>query len=1205
MNDKMIQTAGNFQYSVNIAYDLHDAEKLRAFIPTFSSIELLEKIIASTEKTSTSRARILIGAYGKGKSHIVLTILSVLMGHEPFSDFSHLSKKLSEFPKVERLVKNYYESGKKLLPVLIGGSGAGLSQSFLVALKNALRENGLSDFMPETSYKAAVVAIRKWQREYPDVIKKFETLSETTADDFVCSLEDFDPEAYRKFEKIYPSLTAGSVFNPFLGFDVAELYESVAKELRRQKLFDGLYVVYDEFSKYLESNIESASVSDTKMLQDFAEKCCRSGENQLHLLLISHKEISNYIDKLPKQKTDGWRGISERFEHVLLNNNFSQVYEIISSVIQKDPVLWSEYQKNHSSEFARLEESYRNHPIFDGSEDSSAFYGCFPLHPVSMFVLPRLSERIAQNERTLFTFLSSAGKSTLSAFVGDFDERTFSLVTPDLIFDYFEPLFKKEVYSGEIHDTYILSSQILEKLEKSRTLERKIVKTLSLIYILAQFEKLKPLQEEIVRIYSLSYKNEEIEAALKNLIEKEFVVYLRQSNSFLKLKETSGVDIKKAVGDEIERQKRSFSLARALNEFNSESFFYPYRYNDEKEMTRFFAFRFVEESELSELGKIENEIFADGYIFAVLPKNAPSFDENEAENQTRKLVEKLKQISKKDARLVFVIQKKTVEIEDSIRLLSAVQSLKEKAAADEILSGEYQVILDDTREVAESFIRNFTHAEKKSAVFVQDGGTRTIKRRADFSELLSKICYSVFPDAPVINNEAINKSEITSIAHSSRKKILAGLLRSPLEENLGLSGSGQDVAMMRSCLLRTKIMRCRNEGNSPEKRFFIDLDFADDGFNLSRMVGEIKKFIDSCRGEKRNFEQLYKILLLPEHKIGARKGIIPIFIAAVMNERRKQLVLYSKGRQLPLNAETLSLVNENPGDFSLLYFDLDSSKIGYLAALKSTFSPKTENSGDSKNDAEIVALAMKNWYLSLPKYSRESKTEYSGFISALKNDSGAQELLFSEIPQAFASEKADSSLAEKVGLAKRKYDSQIPELKERLSRTVEKAFGNASSWCSSLNPKVFEEIFPDGTERFLRFFKNEDSASSIYIEEIARIATGLGIGDWSDDCEKRFEDRLVSWKNTAEGFSKKSSANSFEESGMAGGSGGNSYSVSFPSEGGKSVVRRFEKVAESPRARILYNKLTDALETMGYSMSEPEKRQVLMNVLQKMCGGEE
>ncbi len=101
--------------------------------------------------------------------------------------------------------------------------------------------------------------------------------------------------------KVYPTLTSGSTFNPFLGFDVVELYESVAKSLI-SKGFTGIYVVYDEFSKYLEANITEASVSDTKMLQDFAEKCNRSGSTQLHLMLISHKEIANYIDKLPKQK---------------------------------------------------------------------------------------------------------------------------------------------------------------------------------------------------------------------------------------------------------------------------------------------------------------------------------------------------------------------------------------------------------------------------------------------------------------------------------------------------------------------------------------------------------------------------------------------------------------------------------------------------------------------------------------------------------------------------------------------------------------------------------------------------------------------------------------------------------------------------------------------------------------------------------------
>lgn len=134
-------------------------------------------------------------------------------------------------------------------------------------------------------------------------------------DAFISELSDYNAAIYSEFEEVYPKLTSGSIFNPFVGFDVVELYESVVKSLK-QRGYLGIYVVYDEFSKFLESNITAASVSDTKMLQDFAEKCNRSGENELHLLLISHKEISNYIDQLPKAKVDGWRGVSERFRHI-------------------------------------------------------------------------------------------------------------------------------------------------------------------------------------------------------------------------------------------------------------------------------------------------------------------------------------------------------------------------------------------------------------------------------------------------------------------------------------------------------------------------------------------------------------------------------------------------------------------------------------------------------------------------------------------------------------------------------------------------------------------------------------------------------------------------------------------------------------------------------------------------------------------------
>ena len=97
----MISVASGFQYSVNIGYDLGNDDKLRNFIPTKSALNLLEDIILSTNPSSTDRARVLIGAYGKGKSHIVLTILSLLMKRD-LRLFENLMPKVQQNPRLYR-----------------------------------------------------------------------------------------------------------------------------------------------------------------------------------------------------------------------------------------------------------------------------------------------------------------------------------------------------------------------------------------------------------------------------------------------------------------------------------------------------------------------------------------------------------------------------------------------------------------------------------------------------------------------------------------------------------------------------------------------------------------------------------------------------------------------------------------------------------------------------------------------------------------------------------------------------------------------------------------------------------------------------------------------------------------------------------------------------------------------------------------------
>ena len=168
----MISVASGLQYSVNIGYDLGSDDKLKNFIPTKSSLSLLEDILLSVNPTSSDRARVLIGAYGKGKSHIVLTILSVLMKRD-LTLFKKLMPRIKDNPKLYQLVKNYYESDNKILPVVISGSNTSLTQAFLLSLQRTLSERNLLSSMPETNYRAAIGVIKRWQAEFPETFVKF------------------------------------------------------------------------------------------------------------------------------------------------------------------------------------------------------------------------------------------------------------------------------------------------------------------------------------------------------------------------------------------------------------------------------------------------------------------------------------------------------------------------------------------------------------------------------------------------------------------------------------------------------------------------------------------------------------------------------------------------------------------------------------------------------------------------------------------------------------------------------------------------------------------------------------------------------------------------------------------------------------------------------------------------------------------------
>lgn len=1198
----MISVSTGFQSSVNIAYDINDEEKLKNYIPTKSALKLLEDILLSVGKNSTDRARILIGAYGKGKSHIVLMILSILMKKD-ITLFEKLIPVVEkEKPELYQLIKNYYCSNGKILPVVIYGSSNSLAQAFLLALQRTLVENELTDIMPETNYQAAINTIQRWKVDFSATYEQFTGLVDDDMEDFVGRLNDFDPTAYAEFEKLYPTLTAGSSFNPFIGFDAADLYEEVMKALKPRG-YSGIYVIYDEFSKYLENHIEDATKSDTKMLQDFAEKCGRSADNQLHLMLISHKEITSYIDHASKAMVDGWRGVSERFRHIYLNNNFTQTYEIIAAAIEKDEKKWYSFIKEHNAEFQGMKYLYNEHPLFSDTYEEGidrVIYDCYPLHPVSTFILPRLSERVAQNERTLFTFISATGEYTLSAFLKKNVNNTFKLVTPDLIYDYFEPLLKQEVYSGNLHKYYVLTSSILRKIDEN-SLDAKIVKTITLIDILEQYEKIRPTVDELNGIFA-AYGADAINEAIKRLVEDKYVVYLKRSNRYLRLKETSGIDIRTQISNTIAKRSSKLDIKKVLNESNFDHYLYPSRYNDEKEMTRYFDFRFIDSIEVREdtnWALKRESILADGVIFAIIPENDEEID------SLREVLTK-STVGCNDC--VFVIPNRYQNIRSVVSEFDAVKILMQTVNDDPVLFGDYEVVYEDLRDILRNYIEVYTRPEKRGASYFFNGILQVIARKSELTSLLSEICSGIFGLTPIINNEVINKEEPTTVATNSRNKLIAGLLRTELEPNLGLTGSGQDVSIMRSTVLNTGVVTMQDD--------IVKINLKPNDKFLSGMLEVIESFVISARKEGGvSFSDIYKDLTSAEKHIGLRKGLIPIYLSVVLHEYKKEIVICDRFGQIAMSADVIEQINAEPGMFTLSYINWSPEKEEYLAYLEEIFDEYAIEDRTT-SPYEHVMFALRRWYMALPKYaknaknvngSKVSKTD-KAFLQALRKNTGSYDLVFKVIPKIYGAETVNKELADKVKTTKKFFDGALSGLKNELSQKIRQIFCTLDTvacekmsltsiirdWSEKIDQAAFEQLFTDGTNRCLALFKEVTNDEDDFIIKVAKLATDLRIEDWDDDVIDMFNRNMEQYRNTAENFQR-------DEETTVAPDITEDYELTYKDENGAAVIKRFTKVEESKRGKLLHNAIITQLESMGQAISEQEKRQILMEVLKEMC----
>ncbi|MDR2642358.1 MAG: hypothetical protein LBC74_06150, partial [Planctomycetaceae bacterium] len=455
--------------------------------------------------------------------------------------------------------------------------------------------------------------------------------------------------------------------------------------------FKGIIVIFDEFGKYLEN---SAHNLNTKFLQDFAEFANR--QPNLNLLLITHRSLSNYGNN------DELRKIEGRFNELSLHNGFDTIYVLIEQILKRS-LKWNNYN-----------------PPKDR----------YPLHDNTMFLLPRISELVAQNERTMFTFLASHHKWTLHDFIQT--AEVGELITPDFLWDYFELQFRKENTESIIYEQFDLVNKLVDSASESNKLtdlQLKIIKTIALIYIAGYFESLPPTYDVIEKIYGHipNFHND-----FNTLKDNKYIIYESVNDGYLSIRRVSSIDIKnEIVSLQLRTKQRPVDI---LNEVARRIAVYPYRYNDEKHITRYWRVCFVDKMNLA---IYNNNLKGDGIIVC----------------EYGQLNEKI-HLAKNEH---FLKSSNNKTIDEILLKYGAVTKLQEKAYTDSLFYNELEFIKQDLL----TAISNFTSEYLTNS---------------QLSEKISQKSDNLYQNYPIYNYELLNRNILSTTMLKSRNKVIEFIL---------------------------------------------------------------------------------------------------------------------------------------------------------------------------------------------------------------------------------------------------------------------------------------------------------------------------------------------------------------------------------------------------------------------------------------------
>lgn len=938
------QVKGRFRRSVHLERDFYALDKsMEGYVVTVTAREMLERVIQALEGAKSSKAWSLTGPYGSGKSAFALFAANLLGNpHTPITQQAQMLLKRSDSKLYQRLSKlnnngDLVPTG--FCPILISGERAPISIALLRGLKN-----GLTSFNGISLTNAPLPKIKSLQKN---------------------------------IEKgILPNSS-----------EIITLFESAIRQIKKQE-GKGILLIIDELGKFLEYASQYPSQGDMFVLQTLAEFADRSEEIPLLMMTILHQAFDMYALRAAKTQREEWAKVQGRFEDVPFTEPIEQVLRIVGSAIEN---------RKSVSSINNLNDALGSEIIpqhLDRNEFVQLLTNCLPLHPIVSLLIGPIFRRFAQNERSLFAFLSSTEPYGFQEFLlkNSYEVKKMPLFSLANLYDYIAINMGSHLYILKDSKKWSEIESAISRLNNPSELTIKLIKSIGLLGITGEvISNLKASKELLhyVLVDNSEFSTSEFQTALTELEEKSIVTYRRYNDTY-KIWEGSDIDIEGKLHDASTHVDQTVAVSRNLSLYIPTRPIVARRHLFDKGTLRYFSVRYtdVENFDLDLTKSFEE---ADGLLLLALPTN---------KYEVEQLRNKAEKVDKEDVLIAIpnsigLLQEAVLEV---VRLRWVQQNTPELQSDGTARRELLARLLEAETEVSKQLKSTFDQYNNNACLWYYKGEKRSIKSDGERNAFLSTICEQVYCETPILRNELINRRNISGTITTARRKLIQHMLENPDKKYLGITRHPPEMSIYRSLLLNTGIHR----QDSDSWGFFSPKETEDtELLAVQKMMPiwkAIEDYLNDCEMTRQPITEIYNRLM--DKPFGIRSGPLPILLCASILKHRTEVALYENGSFI---AEITMPVFERllrvPEKFEMKRFRMtDVRKSVFIKFLEVLNQPiETE-----EPDLLTVVTPLMLFIARLPKYtlktqtlSKDAKNLRKTVLDALEPDT----LLFYQLPK--------------------------------------------------------------------------------------------------------------------------------------------------------------------------------------------------------------